>query len=100
MHRKQSSEVNQSIDTRLVKCLCVILEIMHVPVQVLQYNNNVLCDKTVKVNCSSTKTIKLCLMEKIFTVVFVCFLNLETVPVLSSLKWLPCWTVQSWSKQC
>lgn len=92
MHRKQSSEVNQSIDTRLVKCLCVILEIMHVPVQVLQYNNNVLCDKTVKVNCSSTKTIKLCLMEKNIYC-GVCFLYLETFPVLSILKWLPCWTV-------
>lgn len=49
---------------------------MHVSIQVLQDISNVLYDTTVKVNCSSSKTIKLCLMEKnIYCASF--FLNLE-----------------------
>lgn len=78
---------------------------MHVSIQVLQYISNALYDTTVKVNCSSSKTIKLCLMEKnIYCAFFFFFkswnVELSIFSVLSSLRWLPYWTVQSWSKHC
>ena len=56
--------INLLKPTRSAMCLCVILKMKYIPN--VHYNNNVLCDAKVKVPCSLTETIKLCLMDEYF----------------------------------